>query len=124
MLRRTLSSAVAAAASTLAPSAVTATAASCEGECAAATEYCDSFVDECRRCSDICHKDGSFRECEEKCEGYLRSAVFREEKMGSELVTLQGREQPSDVTAVKHGSEIRRQNRVLRTCFVLIALAS
>ena len=119
MFKRTFSASVAMA-STLASAAK----ASCEGECAATTEYCDSFVDECRRCSDICHKDGSFRECEEKCEGYLKGAVFREEKMGSELVTLQGREQPSDVTAVKHGSEIRRQNRVLRTCFALIALAS
>ena len=91
MFKRTFSASVAMA-STLASAAK----ASCEGECAATTEYCDSFVDECRRCSDICHKDGSFRECEEKCEGYLKGAVFREEKMGSELVTLQGREKPSD----------------------------
>ena len=70
--------------------------ASCEGKCGAVTEYCDAFVDECRQCSDICHKDGSFRECEEKCEGFLRTAVFREEKMGNELATLQGRRQHND----------------------------
>ena len=93
--RRTISSAVAATsmlASTVSIMAsAAAAAASCEGECAATTEYCDSFVDKCRPCSDICRRDGSFRECEEKCEGYLKGAVFREERMGSELVTLQGR---------------------------------
>ena len=87
MLRKTISTLVA---STLASAASAATS-SCENQCATATEYCDTFVDECRPCSDICHRDGSFGECEKKCEGYLKVAVFREEKMGSELVNLQGR---------------------------------
>jgi hypothetical protein len=71
-----------------------AVAAACDPDsCDPVHSYCDTFANDCKPCSMICHEKGDFSECEQKCENYLKDAIFKRptnnEGNERDLMTLQ-----------------------------------
>ena len=48
----------------------------CSTDCDSLSEYCDSFNGQCRPCSDLCNGPGHLRDCQDKCEAYVKSQIF------------------------------------------------